>query len=173
LRRFLAPVLASLLVLAAGSAAAAEPPRPAWAGLAVAKAGTDPRPLGNILPDGPAILHFWATWCLPCRAELPALDRFAADLARDGAARRLVVLSVDSIPFERVEAFLASELGLSAVKTWQFVGGDPGSAFRILGYPTTLLVDADRRIARRFPGPVDWDDPGIRAVLMRHLENPK
>jgi peroxiredoxin len=84
------------------------------------------------------VLNFWATWCEPCRAEMPLLDDRATALAGQG----LVVLGVNfDEPEEDVRAY-RDELGLSFPLVL-----DPGGAvqalYRIVGYPTTYFIDAE------------------------------
>jgi thiol-disulfide isomerase/thioredoxin len=127
------------------------------------------RTLDEAVPDGPLIMHFWATWCVPCRRELPALARFQATLAADGGAGRLVVVSVDRFAFEKIETFLRDELGLANFPTWQDANGRAGTVFRLFGYPDTVLLDASHREIGRRAGSLEWDDPGVRNELMSHL----
>lgn len=118
--------------------------------------------LASLMHGRPTILHVWATWCVPCRDELPAVDRFAAGLAA-GVSDRLIAVSVDTRPHADITAFLA-ELDAAHLHPWQVTDGNAGTALRLFGYPATLLVAADGTVAERFAGPVDWDDP---AVAMR------
>lgn len=111
--------------------------------------------------DGPAVgsadlagkvvlVNFWATWCLPCRAEMPLLQAMA-DRHRD---RGFVVygLSVDRGAPETVRAFL-EQRGISYPVA--IVGRDAEQAFGgIVGYPTSLLLDRHGRVRHRAVGPL-------------------
>jgi thiol-disulfide isomerase/thioredoxin len=176
LTRPLPALAAAVLALSAACAAAATIPRsdPETVDLSrivLTDAQGDERSLDDILPDGPVALHFWATWCVPCRDELPAIDRFVTALTEDGVAERLVVVSVDRFGYERVLAFVHDDLGLQNLTTWQEVTRKAGPTFRLFGYPDTVLLDADHRMVARLPGALDWDDPGIRSALMSHLRD--
>ncbi len=127
------------------------------------------RPLAEVVPDAPAIIHFWATWCVPCREELPAVDRFAGLLADEGLADRLIVISVDRFGYERVLAFLRDELELNGLLTWQDVNRTAGPAFQLFGLPSTVVLDAEHRVVARHPGALDWDDPDVRSELIAWL----
>lgn len=130
--------------------------------------GGTPTPLGDTLKHEPAILHLWATWCAPCREELPAVGRFAAELARSGLEDRLIVISTDQGPFERVADFL-HELGLDSLHSWQVSNGSPGTVLQVLSYPTTLLLDGEGIVVERRSGSLDWDDAALRHELLAHI----
>ncbi len=83
------------------------------------------------------VLNFWATWCEPCRAEMPLLQARARDLETTG----LVVIGVNfDEPAETVRAF-QTELGLTFPLLLD-PGGPIQSLYRVLAYPTTFFVDA-------------------------------
>lgn len=147
-----------------------QPPEPVdLAAVAVIDADGQPVTLAERLPDAPAIVHFWATWCLPCRAELPQIDAYRADLAAAGLADRLALVSVDRVSHDAAQRFLADELDLPGLPTLQDVNGTSGTMFRILGFPTTVLLDADHAIVGRQRGTVAWGAPATRDILARHL----
>lgn len=161
------PILASLIVLGLAAtlpATVAPMVRVANAETVDAAAITvragvaEPQKLSDLVAGRPTILHFWATWCAPCREELPKLDGFAAEIAARGLADRLLAISVDTKPHDRVAAFLHA-VGVAHLPGWQVASGNAGSAFRLFGYPATLLIAPDGTVAERFAGPVDWDDP--------------
>jgi thiol-disulfide isomerase/thioredoxin len=90
-----------------------------------------------------AILNFWATWCDPCRAELPLLDRIARTYAGS-----LTVLAVDTgEPENDVRAF-AESLGLSELRVLLDPAGQVRDLYLVRGYPTTFFVDSGGVIRR-------------------------
>lgn len=112
------------------------------------------------------LVNLWATWCAPCRAEMPALDRLAGSL--DPAKAEVVAVNLDIGNFDKAEAFLA-ETGVARLGRWQ----DPkmgifnelkqmGLAF---GLPTTLLVDDTGCLLGVMHGPAEWDAPEAAAVI--------
>lgn len=121
------------------------------------------------VPEGPAILHLWATWCVPCREELPQVDAFRQTLAEDGLADRLVVVSVDKRPYAEITAFLRDELAIG-LETLLVTNGNPGATLGLFGYPYTLLIDADHAIVERFPGPINWTDPERAEQLLAFVD---
>ena len=125
--------------------------------------------LADFLPVGePGILHFWATWCAPCREELPALDAYAKQLDQDGLGARLVVVAVEPSPREKIDDFLAG-IGLAGFATLQDRDNRSGTVFGLFGMPSTLLVDANGNIVGQHQGPLDWSDEAVRAELQTHL----
>jgi peroxiredoxin len=107
------------------------------------------------------LLNFWATWCLPCREEMPSMER----LYRRQKARgfSIVALSIDTAPAASVAAFV-KELGLTFP-----VGLDPrmevANGYRVLGLPASFLIDRDGRTVAAAVGPRDWDSPPAHVLV--------
>ena len=99
------------------------------------------------------VVNFWATWCPPCVAEMPALQ----DLARKVAGDHILVLplSSDRGGAAMVRAFYASH-GITALPIWLDPKSAAGGAWGIAGLPTTLIIDRQGREQGRFEGAVDW-----------------
>lgn len=108
------------------------------------------------------LLNIWATWCAPCRQEMPTLDRLQARLG--GADFEVVALSVDRLGIDAVRDFYA-EIGVRRLSIYV----DPSmKATRLLavpGLPTTLLLDHLGREIGRLIGAAEWDAPEIVALL--------
>jgi len=113
------------------------------------------------------LLNVWATWCLPCRKEMPTLDRLQAALGGDRF--QVVALSVDRQGAEAVKAFF-SEIGVRRLAVHVDVSGQALSALAAVGLPTTLLVDEEGRELGRLMGPAEWDAPDMTAFLMSIVE---
>ena len=108
------------------------------------------------------VLNLWATWCVPCVAELPALDRLARVLAPTGA--RVLTVSLDRGGAAQVRPFFA-EHAISSLPILL----DPHSAMlgalQLDGIPTTLLVNKAGLEVARLQGPVDWSAPAAVALV--------
>lgn len=169
-----AGILAAALALSAGmahgqTAIAPVAPTPVdTTQIEVVDAAGTSHDLSGILPDAPAILHFWATWCGPCREELPELAAYHNHLAESGLGNRLIVVALERSPRPRIDAFL-DELGV-ALDTWQDRAGSSSSAFALFGMPSTILIDAEGRVVGRHSGPLAWKEPETRAGLKAHLD---
>lgn len=106
----------------------------------------------------PVVLHFWATWCGPCRDELPGL----LALDKDGAAQVLAV-GLDS-RWDSVRRFLGRDLPSSVfLADSKMVEG----AFNVRRLPVTYILDARGRLRLRMDGPRSWSREGLRSAL-RH-----
>lgn len=104
------------------------------------------------------LLNIWATWCVPCRKEMPALDRLQAALG--GPDFEVVALSIDRGGVFAVKSFY-EELDLRALRVYVDGGGEALTKLRAVGIPLTLLVDREGRELWRVVGPVAWDEPAV------------
>ena len=112
------------------------------------------------------LLNLWATWCVPCRAEMPALDRLQAEMG--GAGFTVAAVNVDVTNPDHAHAFLA-EIG---VKNLAFYSDPSLGVFNALksrglaiGLPTTLLVDGKGCKIGIVEGPVEWDSADAKALI--------
>ena len=115
------------------------------------------------------LLNIWATWCVPCREEMPALDRLQAKLG--GPEFEVVPLSIDREGLPVVKAFY-EELRLKALGIYVDRSGKAQRALSVLGIPTTLLVDRGGRELGRTLGPAEWDSDEIVEFLRSVVEQP-
>ena len=112
------------------------------------------------------LLNIWATWCAPCREEMPALDRLQEKLG--GPDFQVLALSIDEAPPSVIRKFY-KDLGIESL----FVYHDPtGGAFtklNLTGIPATLLLDREGRGIGYIVGPVEWDKPEIVKEIRSYL----
>lgn len=123
------------------------------------------------LPDGtertladyagrPVVLNFWATWCVPCVAEMPALDALAG--AMPGAA--VLPLSSDRGGLAAVQRFYAAR-GVAHLPVVLDPLGAAARAAGARGIPTTLLIDARGLERGRVEGAADWASAAAMAMV--------
>ena len=115
------------------------------------------------------LLNLWATWCVPCRKEMPTLDRLQAKLG--GPDFQVVALSIDRQGLSVVKPFY-KELGLKALGIYVDQSGKAASDLGAVGIPTTLLVDRKGRELGRKAGPAEWDSPATIDMIRRYLKPP-
>ncbi|MER8530582.1 TlpA disulfide reductase family protein [Mesorhizobium sp. M0814] len=104
------------------------------------------------------LLNVWATWCAPCRKEMPTLDRLQAKLG--GPDFEVVALSMDRAGPEIVKKFFA-DIGIKHLALNIDVSGRAMFAIGSVGLPATLLVDRDGKEIGRLIGPAEWDAPDM------------
>ncbi|HEV2302820.1 MAG TPA: TlpA disulfide reductase family protein [Stellaceae bacterium] len=114
----------------------------------------------------PVVLNIWATWCLPCRKEMPTLDRLQQ--AFDKSTLLVLPLSIDRRGAAAVRRFYR-QLGLEALGVYVDPSGEAGNQIDAPGIPITLLLDRDGHEVGRKIGPADWDSPQMIGILRRHL----
>ncbi len=99
------------------------------------------------------VLNIWATWCVPCREEMPALDRLQAALG--GPEFAVVPLSIDR-GIEKITKFYA-EIGIRNLPIYVDVAGRAPRDLGAVGVPTTLILDRAGQEVGRVVGPAQWD----------------
>jgi thiol-disulfide isomerase/thioredoxin len=112
------------------------------------------------------LLNLWATWCIPCRAEMPALDRLQA--AKGDQGFEVVAVNVDTARLERRAAFLDS-VGVKALARYADPSGDAFETLRrdgkALGLPVTLIIDKDGCEVGAVEGGIKWDSAEAQALV--------
>lgn len=109
----------------------------------------------------PLLLNLWATWCAPCKAEMPTLDALAA---LEGGKMSVIAVSQDLQGRGPVTAFFErSEI----VNLEPYTDADNAllAAFGNIALPTTILYDSDGREVWRVTGGVEWDDAEMAKLL--------
>ena len=112
------------------------------------------------------LLNLWATWCVPCRKEMPALDRLQAALGGQGF--EVVALSIDQGGIAAVKRFY-EELEVRNLRIYVDQSGDALGKLGSVGIPLTILVDRDGRELWRIVGPREWDAPETVRAITGHM----
>jgi thiol-disulfide isomerase/thioredoxin len=146
----------------------------------------EPKPLPDLAFNGPdgsptslaafrgrtVLLNLWATWCAPCRQEMPALDRLQGELG--GRDFEVVAVNIDTRNLDKPRTWL-KEAGVARLAYY----ADPEAKVfqdfkrvgKAVGMPTTLLVDPDGCELALINGPAEWASEDalklVRAALAR------
>ncbi|MGQ0455613.1 MAG: TlpA family protein disulfide reductase [Hyphomicrobium sp.] len=108
------------------------------------------------------LLNLWATWCAPCRKEMPGLDRLQQALGGDKF--EVVALSLDRQGADASQKFL-NDVGAKALKLYIDPTAKQGTVLKILGMPTTILIDAEGREIGRLSGEAEWDSDDAKKLI--------
>ena len=112
------------------------------------------------------LLNIWATWCIPCREEMPTLDRLQAELGSPDF--HVVALSIDRAGVDAVRQFYG-EIGIARLAIYIDSSGKAATELGVVGLPTTLLIDRQGREIGRLVGPAEWDAPELVGFLRSRL----
>lgn len=107
------------------------------------------------------LMNAWATWCPPCIAEMPSLDRLQQ--MRGSPDFIVVPISLDRTPAE-AQAWLEKN-GLRNLESWHDTTYMLTGEVKLPGLPTTILYNRDGREVARVPGEVEWDSPEALALI--------
>ena len=129
----------------------------------------DPVPQTRSLDDyrgQVVLLNVWATWCLPCRVEMPSIEKLHQSYASKGL--KIVAVSIDDPGTEAQIREFVKSFGL----TFQILH-DPKNVisgdYQVGGYPETFVVGRDGVIRKKVMEATDWNSPENRALIERLL----
>ncbi|BCJ89562.1 hypothetical protein IZ6_02970 [Terrihabitans soli] len=112
------------------------------------------------------LVNMWATWCAPCREEMPALDSLQGELG--GPDFQVVAVSIDTQQPDKAKAFL-NELKIAKLGFFQDASGklfqDLKLVGRAVGLPTTLLIDKEGCEIGYLPGPAHWASEDAKKMI--------
>jgi thiol-disulfide isomerase/thioredoxin len=157
---------------AVGQVAALQPADPPQSLKSLAFNGPDGKPMTIADHAGKTVLlNLWATWCAPCRAEMPALD--ALQKEKGSNAFEVIAVNVDTGDDTKPKKFL-KEIGVQTLGFYR----DPTIALfneaktrgLALGLPVTMLIDADGCLIAHMNGPAEWSSPDAKRLVEAALE---
>ncbi len=108
------------------------------------------------------LLNIWATWCVPCREEMPALDKLETELGGNDFA--VAAVNIDKGGPDKARTFLA-ETGATHLQLYTDPSGKLFAALKAVGMPTTLVLDRAGKEIGRLVGPADWSSPEAKRVI--------
>jgi peroxiredoxin len=113
------------------------------------------------------LLNFWATWCPPCRREMPSMER----LNRNFKGKDFVVLALNQMEDSDQVFTYTAELEVSPTFTILFdKNSDVSRAYGVLGLPTTYLIDKKGNIRFRAIGGRDFDHPEVKKQILQLMQ---
>lgn len=115
------------------------------------------------------LVNFWATWCAPCRKEMPMLAELQAEFG--GENFEVITIATGRNPQASIDRFFA-EIGVDNLPRYL----DPKSAVArdmdVLGLPITLILDPEGREIARMRGDADWNSDSAKAVIQALIDTP-
>jgi cytochrome c biogenesis protein CcmG/thiol:disulfide interchange protein DsbE len=112
------------------------------------------------------MLNVWATWCLPCRVEMPSIEALNKQYAPKGL--KILAVSIDDAGMDSAIRAFAKQYGL----TFEILHDPKGTItdmYDISGYPETFIVGKDGVIRKKLMQATDWNSPDARALVDRLL----
>jgi thiol-disulfide isomerase/thioredoxin len=107
------------------------------------------------------MLNFWATWCPPCREEIPSMMKLNAAMA--GKPFKMIAVSIDEGGKPAIESFF-KESGLS-LPTYTDANGAASKTYGITGVPETFIIDKQGILVKKVVGGAAWNSPEVMAFL--------
>lgn len=144
----------------------------------VVKADRKPAPEISFLPENGGetslmawkgrvvLVNLWATWCAPCREEMPSLARLQTEMG--SPEFEVVAIAVDRKGLEASGKFL-KEVGATALKLYADPSTELLGKFQAVGLPSSILLDREGREIGRLAGPAEWDSPDAKALIKAAL----
>jgi peroxiredoxin len=109
-------------------------------------------------------VNFWATWCPPCREEMPAMQRLYTMLPKD-KFKMLAILNNDK---PALADDFAAKFGIT-MPILDDQNNQIGPKYGLTGVPETFIVDKQGVLREKFIGPAKWDSPGFRQLMMNYI----
>jgi thiol-disulfide isomerase/thioredoxin len=113
------------------------------------------------------LLNLWATWCNPCREEMPSLDRLQQALGSDKF--EVVALSLDKQGASASQKFL-EEVKAKVLKLYVDATAKAGTVMKLVGMPTTILINKDGLEVGRLAGPAEWDSEEAKKLIAAAMQ---
>ncbi|MEH6403563.1 MAG: TlpA disulfide reductase family protein [Sneathiella sp.] len=115
------------------------------------------------------LVNFWATWCAPCRKEMPGIDRLQAEMKSDKF--EVLAIGQDLKGIEKVKKFLKT-LKIEHLDAFNDKTVKSGRSAGVFGLPATLLIDAKGQEIGRLVGPAEWDSVEAKELIRFYISTP-
>jgi thiol-disulfide isomerase/thioredoxin len=113
------------------------------------------------------VLNFWATWCAPCRREMPSLERLQAAMPEIA----VVPVATGRNAVEGIQRFF-DEAGVTTLPILRDPTSDLAHAMGVMGLPVTVILNPDGQEVARLIGDAEWDSDSAKAVLKELAKAP-
>ena len=109
-------------------------------------------------------LNFWATWCAPCREEMPSMQRLYTKLPKD----KFTMIALFNNDKEPAVKNFVSQLGIT-IPILSDEYNFAGTKYGLTGLPETFIIDKQGIIREKFIGPAEWDSPKFIDMLTKYI----
>ena len=116
------------------------------------------------------VLNFWATWCAPCREEMPSLQNLQSALG--GEEFTVVTLATGRNPPQAIRRFF-EEIGVTTLPQYRDINQQIAREMGVFGLPITVILNPEGREIARLRGDAHWDSPEALALIAALIGQPK
>ena len=120
----------------------------------------------NIYKSNPLIINFWATWCAPCKKEMPSLNKLKN--LNEFKNINIIPINIGGDTYEKSKKFF-DEFKITNLKVFTGSGPEFSQLFKIRGLPTTILIDREGFEIGRIVGYIDFNDKSLIKWLSENL----
>ena len=117
--------------------------------------------------DDILVINFWATWCAPCKKEMPSLNNLAENMKDHGV--KIITIASGRNSKEAIEAFF-NDNNLANLNKFRDPRGKIAISYGVTALPTTVVIDPSGKEIGRIIGDIDWNTANIRAFLRNLLK---
>ena len=117
--------------------------------------------------DDILVINFWATWCAPCKKEMPSLNNLAENMKQDDV--RIITVASGRNSKEAIEYFF-SDNDLTNLKKYRDPKGKMAMSYGVTALPTTVVIDPSGKEIGRIIGDIDWNTENIHAFFRNLLK---
>lgn len=114
------------------------------------------------------VLNFWATWCAPCRHEMPMLSQLQAELGGDDF--QVVTVATGRNPVPAMKGFF-EEIGVDNLPLYRDPRQKLARDMGVLGLPVTMILDPEGQEVARLQGDADWSSDDAKLILNAFIES--
>ena len=120
----------------------------------------------DIYKSNPLIINFWATWCTPCKKEMPSLDKLKN--LSEFKNINIIPINIGGDKYEKSKKFF-NELNIINLEIFTGSGPEFSQLFKLRGLPTTILIDRNGFEVGRIVGYIDFDDQSLIDWISKKL----